>query len=145
MPNWERFTLTGGRGVYEKRVSFSNRGVLTLNQPAFDELGKPEKVELFFDRNERLIGLIKSQPDVPHAVRVRQQGTNKSWLINARPFGYHYSILPARTIRFKSIVVGADGVMSLDLKSAKEVEVTRADSPQHLVEERREFSDEFDT
>lgn len=121
MPNWETFTITGGRGVYEKRVSLSSRGVFTLNQPSFDAMGNPEAAELLFDRSQQLIGLKPATKDVPHAYPIRKQKTNKSYLIGARPFVYHYKLNVTRTIRFKDIKF-ADGVLILDLKNTVIVE-----------------------
>ncbi len=126
MPNWEPFKETGGRGVYDKRVSLSSRGTLTLNQPAFDALGEPDKVELFYDRTERLIGLKASSTDVKYAITVRKQGMNKSYLVNARPFCYYYKIDISQTMRFKDIKMSAEGIMILDLKSVTPVEMKRA-------------------
>jgi hypothetical protein len=122
MRSWETFKIVGGRGVYEKRVSLSSRGVLTLNQPTFDALGEPDRVELMFDRHARMIGLKPSSPDVTFAASVRKQGANKSYLINARPFCYHYKIEIPQTVRFRDIII-EDGVLVLDLKTATPVEL----------------------
>lgn len=126
MPNWETFTVSGGRGVYEKRVSLSPRGVLTLNQPTFDELGEPEVVELLFDRDAQLIGLKPSTPEIKFAAKVRKQGGNKSYLVNARPFCYHYKIGPEQTLRFKDIVV-EEGILVLDLNNTVPIELKSAE------------------
>lgn len=125
MPNWEKFTITGGRGVYEKRVSLSSRGVFTLNQPTFDEMGEPDVIEFLFDRELRLIGLMPSTEDVAHAYTVRKQKANKSYLIGARAFCYHYKIQVEQTIRFNDIKF-EDGVLILDLENTTPVETRKA-------------------
>lgn len=132
MPNWEKFTITGGRGVYEKRVSLSPRGVFTLNQPTFDEMGEPEAVEFLYDRAQNLIGLAPANKEIPHAYTVRKQKTNKSYLIGARPFCYHYKITIEQTVRFRDVKFD-EGVLILDLKNTEPVEKRKdADSAKAL-------------
>lgn len=133
MPNWEKFTMTGGRGVYEMRVSLSPRGVFTLNQPTYDEMGKPEAVEFLYDRTERLIGLRPATKEIPHAYIIRKQKTNKSYLIGARPFCFHYKLNVENTVRFKEIKF-TDGVLILDLKNTMVLEkrkVAKSDKNLH--------------
>lgn len=143
MPNWDAFTIVGGRGVYEKRVSLSSRGIITLNQPSFDALGGPERVELFYDHEDELIGLKPSTPEIKHSVKIRKQGDNKSYLINARPFCYHFKISTSQTIRFKDITM-SNGVMVLDINTASHVEPTRTarDSSDKLQGNRQDEVDE---
>lgn len=137
MPNWDAFTIVGGRGVYEKRISLSSRGVLTLNQPSFDALGEPERIELFYDHEEQLIGIKPSTPEVRHSIKIRKQGANKSYLVNARPFCYHFKIKVPKTIRFEDINM-EDGVMILDLKTALRVDSRQSarDASNDLQEKR---------
>lgn len=113
MPNWETFTLQGARGVMEKRVSLNVRGVFTLNQLAYDELGKPDAVELLYDKEAHLIGLKPSDRTIKYSYEVRRQGENKSYLIGARAFCSYYGIDLTSTRRFDEVTI-IDGVMVLD-------------------------------
>lgn len=123
-PNWKKFTKAGGRGVYEKRASLSPRGVFTLNQPTFEEMGQPDAVELLFDDGQRLIGLSPVAKDAPYAYMVRKQKTNKSYLIGARPFCHHFRLNIEQTIRFNDIKV-IDGVLVLDMNNTVPVEAKK--------------------
>lgn len=120
MPNWETFTLQGSRGVTEMRVSLNARGVFTLNQLAFDELGNPEAVELLFDRAEKLVGLKAVDKNLKHAIKVRKQGKNKSYLIGAKAFCKYYKIDVSKTVRFEDITM-ENGVMVLDTEKTVDV------------------------
>lgn len=139
MPNWEKFTITGGRGVYEKRVSLSPRGVFTLNQPTFEEMGEPDAVEFLFDREQRLIGLMPTSKEVAHAYIVRKQKANKSYLIGARAFCYHYKIDIEQTVRFKDIKF-VDGVLILDLENTVPVEIRKAGKSTRTLQGNDAFS-----
>lgn len=139
MPNWEKFTITGGRGVYEKRVSLSPRGVFTLNQPTFEEMGEPEAVEFLFDREQRLIGLTPANKEVPHAYIVRKQKANKSYLIGARAFCYHYKVDIEQTVRFREIKLD-DGVLILDLENTMPVESRKAGKSARALQGNDGFS-----
>lgn len=114
---WTKFTMQGARGMAEKRASLNVRGVFTLNQLTYDEMGNPPAVELFYDKDERLIGLKPSTLEVPHAYKVRQQGKNKSYLISARAYCGFFGIEIPQTIKFVGISMIAD-VLALDLKTA---------------------------
>jgi hypothetical protein len=116
MANWEVFKHQGGRSATVMRVSLNTRGVLTLNQVAFDALLTPVAVELLFDGDENLIGLRPTGKDVRHSYPVRKQGTNKSYLIGAKAFVNYYRIELEQTIAFNDVKI-ADGIMVLNLNN----------------------------
>ena len=122
MAKWETFKFHGSRGVAERRVSLNTRGVFTLNQIAFDEIGNPVAVEMLYDREARLIGLKPSTLEVEYAVKVRQQGKNKSYLIGAKSFCQYYKLDVTDTIRFTDIDL-EDGMLVLDLAKTELVEI----------------------
>lgn len=111
---WELFTGKP-KGVYTPKVSWSARGVLSLNDPAYELLGRPTHVQMFWEPDEQLIGLDASES----GIKVRKQGNNNLWLINARPFGIHFKKLPTQTIQFQPITVNGDGRMVLNVAFAQ--------------------------
>lgn len=115
MAKWETFTFRGGRGLAEIRVSLNPRGVFTLNQFAFDELGKPDNVVLMYDTDDHLIGITGTDEKVDYAIKVRRQGENKSYLIGGRAFTQYYGIDLGETVRFNDARV-EQGMLILDPK-----------------------------
>jgi len=74
-------------------VTIQKRGTLSFNVPAYAALESPEAVELLFDREQRLVGIRKTEPDTDHAYLVRPLGRGgTNWLISGRAFTVYYGI-----------------------------------------------------
>lgn len=120
MPNWETFTFQGSKRATVLRVTLSIRRIFALNQLAFDEIGKPEFVELLFDRKARLIGLKPSKKNVKHAYPIRKQGKNRSYIIAGKAFCTYYGITVSHSVWFTDVTM-QEGVMVLDLNKTTKV------------------------
>lgn len=57
MPTWEVFDRAERSVGDAPAVSIQRRGILALNAAAYHALGDPDRVELLYDRGERLIGI----------------------------------------------------------------------------------------
>ncbi len=129
MAKWIVFKQQGSRSASTKRVSLSVRGVITLNQLAYEELGSPQAVELLFDPEEKLIGLRPVEKSVRHGYRVRKQGKNNSYLIGAKAFCNFNSIEHSETKAFNEVAMD-DDVMVLNLKQMTPIVGRRTPSGQ---------------
>src|SRR5580692_2115199 len=77
----------------EPAITIQKRGNLSLNPPAYKALGSPEAVELMYDRERRLIGLRKTDPESEVAYLVRPMAKSAStWLISGTAFTAYYGI-----------------------------------------------------
>ena len=121
--HWTKFP---GRphGRFERggvRVTMSPRGVIYLNEKAWNLLGKPDAIEMMFDKTRRTIGLASTDPQVPEAFPVKPKKGMRGKIISASAFCTHFLIKVMRTALFNGVEVDADGVMSLSLDTISAV------------------------
>src|SRR5436190_3292000 len=118
---WELFErVPTGRVARNLRVSLNQRGGFALNQKAFDDLGEPKAVELFFDKINKLVGMRPCDPDLKHAYSVKAQGNSKSYLVRAQAFCTFYGIEVTGTMLFVGPTI-EENMLVLDLKTATPV------------------------
>jgi hypothetical protein len=91
-----------------------------LNQDAYEALGRPEAVEMLFDRDEQVMGL-RAAPKLttPHAYAVRAQKNSSSLLVSGRAFNQHYGLTADTTRRYPATMI--DDVLAIDLKGGAAV------------------------
>ena len=118
--DWEEFD--GGEYREQKlrmRVTLNASFNLYFGVNAFQVLGRPEAVKLFFDAADSRIG-VKAVPPGPKTFRlVRATGEGDYFNARAYTFCKHYGIKPEATIEFQNVEISADGFMVLDLKTAR--------------------------
>lgn len=73
-------------------LTINNRGTLTISEPAYLALSKPEAVNLLYDRAEQIIGLRPATPNSPDSFRVRRMRNARSCVVSAAAFMRYYSI-----------------------------------------------------
>jgi hypothetical protein len=112
MPTWERLQKRLRLSDEEPSIGISRRGELNLNRAAYERLGSPERVEVLFDRVEKLIGLRAVKRGKDEGYSVYQGGS--FWRISAKPLARLFG-LGGRPARRYSVVLVGD-VLTLDLK-----------------------------
>ena len=117
---WEEFTHKSNYRAEMVRVSLNGRGQFMLNQKAAAELGNPEAVVLYFDRNSRLIGMKGSPGEVEHAYDLKPQSSSQNYQIKASSFCTYYNIHVGDTIVFNDVRI-EDGMIVMSLDNASEV------------------------
>jgi hypothetical protein len=98
---WEKFQ--GGPTPLpgtELRATICRIGRIHINHRAFREMGKPEAVHLFFNREEAQIGLQTTSGRLPLAFPVIPSHKSTGYRINAAPFCQHFGIKISDTHRF---------------------------------------------
>lgn len=120
-----------GFEVFDKRasgaskhpyVTVQRRGPFGINQAAYKLMGKPEAVELLYDRDQERIGFRPVSPDRPQAFPVRAQGKNSAtFMVAGQSFSRHYGLDTSVARRYA--VQMEDDVLVLDLRGDS-VEVT---------------------
>jgi hypothetical protein len=113
VPNFEVFTGRSSRRGAGPFVTVQRAGVLSLNRDAYQLLGKPEWVELLYDRGASLMGFRAAGTRVPHAYRVRSQKASSSVLVSGGAFTRHYGIPTDVARRYPAAL--SDGVLVVDL------------------------------
>ncbi len=96
-------------------VTVQQGGLFSLNQPAIDAMGNPEKVEIFFNRDRQVIAFVPAEPDSITAYPPRKQGSQKNYYVAGQKFTKYYKI--NTTVARRYSVTVEDSVLYLDLNS----------------------------
>ncbi len=97
------------------RVTLNYRGVMRLNKLAFEALGSPGAVKLFFDENEMVIALKPEDLRRRNAFPLKPKDRGRNRIIHTLPFCRHFEIKVERTVLFNDIDLDNDGLMLLSL------------------------------
>ena len=119
---WEKFNGRpfGNSASKEVRVTLNKNSYLQLNRHAYDALGQPAAVELFYEGNRRAIGVKPTDLCRTNAFPVRNSASRHK-RICAAAFCHHYRIRLASTMLFQNVEMGRDGMMVLDLMNTVKV------------------------
>jgi hypothetical protein len=118
LPNFEKFRRSNITSGAVPMVAIHQRGVFAFNEQAFEALGKPEAIELFYDRDETIIGLQGAPRNSPDSYAVRHH-TKHSSQIAGQSFLEFYDIPPeVRGRRYRAELQG--GMLTVDLREEPE-------------------------
>lgn len=109
------------RKVGEPRVTLNYKGVIQMNKLAFEALGSPAAVKLFFEENELIIALKPDDVRHSNAFRVKPKGPHYSRIIHTQPFCKHWKIRVERTVLFNDIEINNEGTMLLWLNNTTRI------------------------
>ena len=121
--DWQEFE--GGQlseRYVRPRVTLNIDGEFYFGRRAFEALGMPEAVKLYFDLGSSRIG-VKGVQSGEKTFNVVQSKPSKGRYghLRAATFCKYYGIKPEGRIEFQDVRVDADGMMVLDLKTARRV------------------------
>ena len=115
--DWEKFMGGPIRAMRSgPHITISRRGVISFNKMAFDMIGKPEAVTLFYNRREQKIGMKGASPRFSEAFPViasRPAATTRTVL--AMSFLKHYGISVTETHKFLRPDLIGDRMLVLNL------------------------------
>lgn len=109
-------------GRDEIRVSLNRKKVFLLNPKAFQALGGPAAVRLYFDEGRKVIGMRAATAELANAFSLTRGGGGRHQAILAAPFCNHFGIRVDGTIRFLNPEMDGD-MLTLDI--TKIVNVSR--------------------
>jgi hypothetical protein len=120
---FEKFTRSSGRKATDTRpiLTINRDGKFSLNIAAFDELGRPDAVQLLFDRDVPAVGLLPSDRGNPSSyVVVNAAKDNYSKTVSAGAFCNTYNIDHEETQRYvlsvgENAEQDGDGIGQADL------------------------------
>jgi hypothetical protein len=111
--DFEVFNRRAKPVVAQPTCTLQRKGLISLNQSAYDLLQAPAAVELLFSRSRNVIGIRAIEPTKQHAIPVRKQSKSSTWLIAGQSFASHFGISQDRARRFP--VKLQDGTLLVDL------------------------------
>ncbi len=92
--------------------------VIMLNRIAYEALGTPPAVELMFDETLKIIGVKPIDARRPNAFPLKAKKGSQYRLIFASAFCTHFGIRIDRTVKFNSVDIDNEGVMTLEVANA---------------------------
>jgi hypothetical protein len=115
MANFQTFHRSMLTLSRDPTISVHKARLLSLNGSAFVELGRPDAVDLLFDKDTRTIGLRPTEVSSPGCAFVRRaaQGPNGPFLISAMAFLRYHGIAVSQTLRWPARLV--DGLLCINL------------------------------
>lgn len=118
---WQKFECgQKGERYVRPRVTLNIDGVFYFGRKAFEALGMPDAVALYFDLDGGRIGVRAGQPGEKTFQMVHSKPSKGRYgHLRAATFCRHYGIEPAARVDFQNVHVDADGMMVLDLKTAR--------------------------
>lgn len=116
MEGFEVFDKRTAKSSKVAYVTIQRRGLVSLNEAAFQGLHGAEAVELLYNRAERVIGLRAVDPKAPHAFPVRRQGVGHNYLVAGQAFSTYYGIDTTTARRY--LAQFRNGMLLIDLKEA---------------------------
>ncbi len=106
----------------EPRVTLDKRGVMLLNRQAYQAMGSPGAVKLFFEENELVIALKPGDVRHKNAFTVKLKGpVGHTRIIHTQPFCNHFKIRVERTLLFNDIEIDNEGTMLLSLNNTTSI------------------------
>ncbi|MFN0278724.1 MAG: hypothetical protein ACKVRN_08985 [Pyrinomonadaceae bacterium] len=100
-------------------VTMNKKGNIALSGKTFQKLGEPNAVNLLFDAVNNRIGLKPAAPTTRNAFPVAKQGRHGGKIVRAYRLMQEYGINLPETIHFRDAEIDHDGILILDLRTAK--------------------------
>jgi hypothetical protein len=102
--SFELFRFKGGKGRFGfPTVTMQASGGMGLNDKAYELLGSPKAVQLYYERESRKIGIKATDEHDRYGFPVRQSGET-SMTVTARSFCMYYGINVDVTAKFRADV-----------------------------------------
>ena len=118
--NWSvctRGDLTGQwSSIY---VTVNRRGHIVIGKAAYQKMGEPKAFLLLFDSVNNRIGLKPTGLGIKNAFPAAKSGRHGGRMIRAYRLLTEFGIVVKETLQFTDAEIDQDGVMILDLRSAR--------------------------
>ena len=120
--HWKRFEgVPNGRRREMARITLGPNCTISFNAHAFRSFGEPSAIELFFDGNRNMIGLLPCDPHKKNAFPIRKRRSSKHVHVSIDAFLTHFKIKPTSTMLFEEIDQDKDGMIILDMTKTTNV------------------------
>ena len=100
-------------------VTMNRRGYIVFSRKTYERLGEPKAFHLLFDAVNNRIGLKPTEPGISNAYPVAKYGKHGGRLVRAWRLMEECGIALPETIQFDSAEVDQDGILVLDLRTAR--------------------------
>ena len=97
----------------------NKRGFIVMSRKTYENIKLPEAVHLYFDKVNSRIGIKPADARTRDAYPVAKQGRHGGRLIRAYRLMVEFGIEIPETIVFRDIAQNNDGILVLDLRTAR--------------------------
>ena len=130
--NFEEFDRTARPADGTVTITWQKRGQVGLSKAAYNALGEPEAVKLYFDREQRVMGIKAAVLQDPNAIRVKQQPRSSSHMFSGNAFASRYGIPLGEARKYRAEMHG--DILTVDLKQ-EPINASRGASKQMQAKE----------
>jgi hypothetical protein len=118
---FEKFTggPSGKRMSGRFRITINKRGTIYFSDRAYEAIGRPKAVALYYNREDDVIAIEPAYPRFIQNFPVKQ--AQMGWVVWAASFCRHYRIDIADTDVFNRPEVNNDGILLLNLRDTTRV------------------------
>jgi hypothetical protein len=103
-------------GIY---VTMNARGYIVLGSSAYQRMGEPSAFLLWYDAANNRIGLKPTHVAMKNAFPAAKSGRHGGRLIRARRLLGEFGIIVKETIEFPEAEIDHEGILILDMRSAR--------------------------
>ncbi len=119
MDGFEVFTRYKSRSVKDMQVTIQRDGTaISFNRAAYQALGNPEGVQLLYNPEKRLMGVVPVDLRKVPGTRVNRQGASDSYYIAGKAFVHEYEIDTSVARRYQATLENNMLVIDLNGPSA---------------------------
>jgi len=120
-PNWKEVPRGDGvvphfAGVY---VTMNPKGVIAMSRVTYDRMGAPKAFQVLFDTVNNRIGLKPAALTARNAYPVRVHSARGGKRLNVHRLTQEFTISLPQTVRFYDADTDEDGILILDLRTAR--------------------------
>jgi hypothetical protein len=114
MPDWEVFDRKARPSVAQPLVTLQGTGTFSMNEASYNAVGRPDLIELLYDKKAQIIGFRPAGEKSPHSYPIKPQLNGRTFQTGGRAFCRYYGIETGKARRFAGEMI--DGVLAIDLK-----------------------------
>lgn len=119
MDGFEVFTRYKSRSVKDMQVTIQRDGTaISFNRVAYQALGNPEGVQLLYNAEKRLIGVVPVDLRKVPGTKINRQGSSDSYYIAGKAFVHEYEIDTSVARRYQATLENNMLVVDLNGPSA---------------------------
>jgi hypothetical protein len=121
---WVLFDRRAQPKTRKPRVTLQAAGTFSMNEAAYDALGRPEHVEMLYNEKKKLVGFRATGEESAHSYPIKPQVNARTFQTGGRAFCSAFGIDTGTARRFAAKL--QDDVLVIDLKDeAKNVSKQR--------------------
>lgn len=119
-PDWREVPRDDIKGQWAALyITMNSKGEIVMSRITYQRLGEPKAFVLLFDAVNNRIGLKPTVPSTRNAYPIGPRGPRGGKVVRAYRLMQEFGITLPETIRFHDPEIDQDGILILDLRTAR--------------------------